>query len=425
MSLFRIIWANARQRWLSTLLTSFSVALGTALITAILLIKTGAEQRLAMGYSGFDMVVGAKGSPLQLVLNVVYHLDVSPGNIPWSMYEKLRADQRVTLAVPFAMGDSYAGHRIVGTSDEFLQKFHPAPGENFQLADGRWFHFSFDELREALADAKKGGEHHDHGEHAGGAYEAIVGATAAEETGLKTGSTFLAAHGVNADEESEHHHQPWTVVGILRPTGTPADRAIYINLDSFYRIEGHELPASGELSAIGLVLDGPLAALSLHKEINTTREAQATFPADQIRRLLGLVGNVNRILLVEAALIVIVSAIGTGLALFNSMKERRRDLAILRALGANRWTVCWIVLGEAGLISALGALAGGVAGHMVVALGASALRAAAGFAIPAWTIQGFEPIVLAGVWVVGALAGLGPALAAYRTDVAGHLSSSA
>ena len=131
MTLVRIIINNAKQRMLSTVLTSLSVAVGVALIIAILTIKLVSQERLRVGYSGFDLVVGAKGSPLQLVLNVVYNLDSSPGNIPYTLLEKLEKDERVKLVVPFAVGDNYKGFRIVGATDVFLKKFEPRMGEHF------------------------------------------------------------------------------------------------------------------------------------------------------------------------------------------------------------------------------------------------------------------------------------------------------
>src|SRR3989344_6370847 len=121
MTLARIILNNTRQRFLSAVLTSLSVAVGVALMIAILTIKIVSQERLRLGYSGFDLVVGSKGSPLQLVLNVIYHLDTSPGNIPFSVYEKLKKDPRVKFVVPFSVGDNYQGFRIVGTTDSFLK----------------------------------------------------------------------------------------------------------------------------------------------------------------------------------------------------------------------------------------------------------------------------------------------------------------
>lgn len=448
MTLIRIIYNNVRQRKLSTFLTSLSVGVGVALIIAILTIKLVAQDRLHLGYSGYDLVIGAKGSPLQLVLNVVYHLDVSPGNISYATYEKIKKDPRVKWAVPFAVGDNYKGFRIVGTTDEFLKEFQPREGESLGFVQGKPFTFSEAELKEAMAEAaerakegkgEKSSTHahhkdHHHDEHR--VAEAVFGAIAAQQTGLKVGDTFVATHGIQESEDAEKHEKsPWKVVGILKPTGTPMDRAIYINLDSFYHIEGHVIetdkgldhekkkePEVGEVSALAAKLRSPIHVLSLRKDIDATEGVQAAIPAQEIRKLLGIVGNVDRILLAQAVLIVLVSAMGTGLALFNSMNERRKDIAVMRALGARRNTMVTIIVGEAVLIAGLGSIVGLFLGHGVVHLAAPYVEMAVGVKIAAWEFRSFEALVFGGMMVLGGLAGMGPAISAYRTDVATNLS---
>ena len=294
MNLFKIVIKNMRQRALATWLTTLSVTLGVALTIAILLIRGGMQQRFEQSTLGYEMVVGAKGSPLQLVLNTVFNLDISPGNVSWKLFEQLRDDKRVKFAAPFAVGDNYKGFRIVGTTDAYLKEFDFAEGRKFRLAEGRVFNFDERALKEAFEEAaararervaRERGETpplppprpvHEHPETA----EAVIGATVAKETGLKIGQTFIAAHGVQDTAATEHHaHNPWTVVGILAPTQTACDRAIYINLDSFYHIEGHEIrqgkekeqakdndPEVGQISAIVLKLRSPLDALPLYRD---------------------------------------------------------------------------------------------------------------------------------------------------------------
>ena len=256
MNLMKIVIKNMRQRALATWLTGTSVALGVALAIAIILIKQGVQQRFEQGTVGYEMVVGAKGSPLQLVLNTVYNLDISPGNISWKLFEQLRADPRVKLAVPFSVGDNFHGFRIVGTTDAFFKDFEFELGQKPELASGRVFTFTETALKSAFQEADqraKEREARERGEEikpapvaegtpASRPFEAVIGSTVARETGLQIGQTFIAAHGVQPSAEAKQHTEnPWTVVGILAPTRTAADRAIYINLDSFYHIEGHEI----------------------------------------------------------------------------------------------------------------------------------------------------------------------------------------
>ncbi len=155
MNLMKIVIKNMRQRALATWLTGTSVALGVALAIAIILIKQGVQQRFEQGTVGYEMVVGAKGSPLQLVLNTVYNLDISPGNISWKLFEQLRADRRVKLAVPFSVGDNYHGFRIVGTTDAFFNDFEFEPGRKPELEGGRIFTFSESALKGAFLEAEQ------------------------------------------------------------------------------------------------------------------------------------------------------------------------------------------------------------------------------------------------------------------------------
>ena len=135
MTLARIIWNNTRQRKISSILTSLSVAVGVALVIAILTIRVVTQQRFQLGYSGYDMIVGAKGSSLQLVLNAVYQLDTSPGNVPFALYEKLKKDQRVVWAAPFSVGDNFQGFRLIGTSDVFLKNFEVQLDQKLELSE--------------------------------------------------------------------------------------------------------------------------------------------------------------------------------------------------------------------------------------------------------------------------------------------------
>jgi putative ABC transport system permease protein len=457
MNLVKIVTKNMRQRALATWLTGTSVALGVALAVAILLIKQGVQQRFEQGTLGYEMVVGAKGSPLQLVLNTVYNLDISPGNISWKMFEKLRDDKRVKLAVPFSVGDNYHGFRIVGTTDAFFKDFEFEPGRKPELADGRIFTFSESALKSAFQEADQRArerEAKERGEDVKPApeppsdtkerpFEAVIGSTVAAETGLKIGQTFIAAHGVQPSAEAkEHTENPWTVVGILKPTQTAVDRAIYINLDSFYHIEGHELrnpneaakpekpeekdndPDPGQVSSIVVKLNSPIFAFGLYRELNDRQDAMAAFPAAEIRKLFDIVGNIDRLLLAQAILILIVAAVSITVSIYNSMSERRREIAILRALGARRATIFSIVLLEAMTICLVGSAAGLIGGHLVVAAANGVLYKASGFIIPAFHVAPLEWYILVVAVVLGAISGLGPAWGAYRTDVAKNLAPS-
>ncbi len=435
MNLFKIVTKNMRQRALATTLTGISVALAVALTVAIVHIKRGMQQRFEQSTLGYEMVIGAKGSPLQLVLNTVFNLDISPGNIPWTLVEKLQADRRVKAAVPFSVGDNYRGFRIIGTTGAFGETF------GYKLAEGRWFTCSIEALRDAFKEAleysqeriakEKGDAPAKPAAHHHNAAEAVIGATVAQETGLRVGQKFIAAHGVEVSPNAEEHtDNPWTITGILAPTGTAVDRGLYINLDSFYHIEGHEVrdapkdndPDPGQVSAIALKLRSPIHAFPIYREINDGEEAMAAFPAVEVRKLFAIVGNIDRILLAQAILIGLVAGVAIAVSIYNSMSERRREIAILRALGARRGTIFAIVVLEAVAICAAGAVAGVAGGHLIVMVANAALRHVSGFTVAPLTMEVAELWVVAGSVALGALAGIGPAWRAYRTEVAENLA---
>ena len=439
MNRLKIVRKNMRQRSLATILTAVSVALAVALTVAIVHIKRGLEERFQQSSIGYEMVIGAKGSPLQLVLNTVFNLDISPGNIPWTLVEKLQADKRVKAVVPFSVGDNYRGFRIVGTTPAFAETF------GYRLAEGRWFHFSEAALHDAFQEAlehshervakEKGETPAPAAPHSPGVAEAVIGVTVARETGLRVGQTFIAAHGVEVSPNAEEHTaNPWTVTGVLAPTGTAVDRALYINLDSFYHIEGHELrdtgkpeekdndPDPGQVSAAAVKLRSPMHVFTLAREINDSTDAQAALPAMEIRKLFAIVGNIDRILLAQAILIGLVAGVAIAVSIYNSMSERRREIAILRALGARRGTIFSIVVLEAVAICALGAGVGVISGHLIVAGANAALRQVSGFAVSPWTWEPAEAWVIIGCVLLGAVAGVGPAWRAYRTEIAENLA---
>ncbi len=499
MNTFTLVLRNISQRALSVVLTGISVALGVALISATVEIRRQVEENFNQTSVGYEMIVGAKGSALQLVLNTVYQLGDPVGNIPYAVYARYRNHPMVSYAIPYGLGDNYKGFRIIGTTEEIFTKFNYKPNQTFELAEGRAF---------------KDGE----------LYAAVLGSEVARVLGLKIGDKFIATHGlqdVAEDVAMKHEHDPMTVVGILKPTYTVSDKAIYISLPTVWAIHeeereheqpeakndeqaqirkdaqtepqlvsresraeahhhdeaqpksaskatgesrtrhsdetalikhdeaahketaeakhsdgtahhegddhpdhhGHEkVPTEGDITAIIIKTKAPIFALQLYKIINSEPLAQAAIPTREIKSLFDIVGNINWAFLFITLLVIVVALIGVMVAIYNSLNERRRDIAIMRALGAHRTRIFGMITLEAMFIALLGAV-GGVVLSKILLLSLKGVvleRTGVELSVPIFNSGEMALILIVGA--VGALVGIIPAINAYRTDVARNLS---
>ena len=432
MNLFGIAWRNIRQRPLTSGLTALSLAFGVALVVATLVTGSLVQRAFESGSGlGYNMIVGAKGSPLQLVLNTVYFISRPIENVGWDFYEEfLPASRRADgidgkyaastgVAVPTCMGDYYRSFRVVGTNADFFGRLTRGDGEPFRFTSG-----------ENFRDADF--------------FAGVIGATVAETLGLKVGDPFSPTHG--ADDGKVH--DPFKVVGILERTWTPIDRGVFVNMEGFYLQDGHAKPlpdgvepeapqapapdgparlpaAQREVTAILLEtaslpgLPPELTAMGLRTAINEGGEAQAALPVAEIRQLLDLfVRPLELVLLLVTGLVVLVSALGILISMVGSSLERSRDVAIMRALGARRGHVLATVLIEAVLLAVGGGLAGWVLGHAIVAVIGPWIAANAGVRAGFFSSAPVAEALLVPFLVLLAIAAAPlPALAAYRTDV--------
>lgn len=399
MTVGLIVRRSLRQHALSTAVTAGSIALATGLLLAVWVVKEQAQRTFATASSSFDAVLGARGSKLQLVLSAVFHLESSPGNLAWEDFLEIQKHPGVALAVPLATGDNYRGWRVVGTLPEFFERAEPTPGRRFQLAKGeRWFD---PELREA-----------------------VVGSYAARKLGLRVGDEFQPHHGLAFDAEAQHE-EVYVVVGVLEPSNTPADRVIWIPLEGVQWMGGHDPKAVTEISAVLVKLKGDgLTGFQLDQQYNKlgNRLTFAWPVGAVVADLFGKIGWFDRVLGIVAWLVVLVAVASVLASIYNSMNERRRELAILRALGARRLTLSSVVVLEAAAIAALGTLGGFAVYALIMAVVGSVLQAQTGVRLDLFA---WEPILVqAPVLVValGAFSGLLPAIKAYRTDVAETLT---
>jgi putative ABC transport system permease protein len=350
LSLTSMVWRHLWARPLTTALNLLLLTLGFAAMSSMLLVQQQAERQFQQDLAGIDLVVGAKGSPLQLMLSGVFHLDAPTGNIPASALPQLQAHPMVAQVVPLALGDTAQGFRIVGTTADYLSLY----GAN--LAQGQW-------RQQAM--------------------QTVVGATVARQLGWQVGQTFHGSHGLGEGGQTHADHA-FTVAGVLAPTGTVLDRLILTPVDSVWALhdhhdqpeeqheEHHDEPEvthddeDHQLTVLLVRYRSPLAAISLPRWINEQTSLQAASPALEAARLFNLLGVGVALLQGFAVVMLAVAALSVFMALSQAVQERQPDLATLRMLGASPWRIASMVLGEALALAALGVCLGLLGGHLLV-----------------------------------------------------------
>lgn len=442
MSLFRLALANLNLSRLSSAMNVILLALGTASIATLLLASAELSSALTRNAAGIDLVIGAKGSPLQLVLAGVYHADVPPGNIPLAEMNRWQRHPMVKRAIPISIGDSFNGYRIVGTTLDFASLY------DAELLAGEYWHAPF---------------------------QAVIGSQVAATTNLTIGSQFDGVHGLT-DGGDRHEQSSYQVVGQLVKTGSVLDRLVFTSLESVWQMHGdhrardhsqekafasehedshehkdehqdqreeahehenerrqenasnasadfsnHE--ADREITMILIKFSSPLGMLTLPREVNETSSLQAAAPALEIARLVQVVGVGLNWLNAFAAILVLSAALSILAALYASLRARRQGLAVLRCLGATRWELFYLLYIEGMLLTIAGTCLGLVLAHGGMTLLGIVLGAGQGLVLSGWTWASGEFLLVVGMLLVGALTALLPALQAYRTNVAATLTS--
>ncbi|MEM6493139.1 MAG: FtsX-like permease family protein [Pseudomonadota bacterium] len=405
------------------------LAISVAMLVLLVQFGTQASERFERDAREVDLVVGAKGSPLQLILSSVFHIDQPTGNVPYSSLELLRRDPAVARAVPLALGDNFRGYRIVGTDESFADLYKT------QIASGEAF------------DAP---------------YEAVLGAKVAAQTGARLGQRFIGSHGLQEDESGDqgHDHAPFKTVGILAPTGTVVDRLILTSYESVWDVHGIEhdhdhdhgdghdhddeeapaaMGANGEGSAILQAqtdgLDPELTALlvtyrnasgavRIPSLINRQTEMQSAVPANETARLLELVGASLDGIRVFAWMLALTGGLAIFVALLNMARSREGDLALLRVMGATRVQVFATILMEGVITAAIGAVLGWLLAHALIVVAKSRFATLADLGLEAWSILPIEAALMASVLGIGAIAALLPAWRVFNLDPARVLARS-
>lgn len=405
--------ASIRSRPLHAALCTAAVAAGITLLCAVFLFSQAVASGFSRNAAGIDMIVGTKGSPLQLVLSSIYHADIPAGNIDMHEYEELKRNSHVRQAIPLALGDSYKGFRMVGSTADYLKLY------NAEFADGKAFAAPF---------------------------EAVAGA----DTGLKVGDKFAVSHGFSADSDDVHDAYIYHVSGVLKPTGTVLDKLLTTQVESVQQLHAaghdhnhdeaeHEDEASDEehhhghegeadmahqITAVILKVRSPVDLMNLPRQINSDSNIMAAVPSYEMARFTKSLGIGRKLIVVLGAGFVILSSLMLLASLASGLALRRYDLAVLRVLGASPRRLSATVIAESLLISSIGALIGIVLGHLLAYSAILSIESLRGLVLPETVLiprkmdAGFLLIGL----VAGLLASFVPSITAARTDIAGLLA---
>jgi putative ABC transport system permease protein len=428
MNLLTLSWKYLSFRPLSTGLNSILLAFGLAIITVLLLVQHQFEQKMTRNAAGIDLVVGAKGSPLQLILSSVYHIDFPTGNIKMEEAQRISRSRLVKQVIPLALGDNVQGLRILGTNHDYLDLY------GVKFAAGKAWEKPF---------------------------EVTLGAESAQILGLKLGDSFSGSHGISVGSH-DHDQHAFTVTGILAPSGKVVDRLVLTSIESVWYTHDEESKAEPDTTAQGeeeplaveegpeLGMDphlqpvtargfpitdqdrevttllvryrNPMAAIQLPRMINSGTSMQAASPAFEMSRLFELLGVGISLLQGLAIALVVIAGLSIFIALYNSLKERKYDLAILRTLGASRGQLVGLVFLEGISLTILGALLGIAFGHGFLALIVELTSQELVSLVDPWVFITEELLIFGYALAVGIVASLIPAWSAYQTSIAKQLT---
>lgn len=424
MNLLTLSWKNLFHKPLAFILSLTLFALGTGLVSLLLLVNRQLEDKFEKNLAGIDLVIGAKGSPLQLILSAMYHIDAPTGNIPISEARAFLNPRHpfIQTAVPLSLGDSYRGFRIVGTNSSFLDLYQA------QIEKGRLFE---------------------------NVMEVVAGATVAQRLHLKIGDTFYSAHGLSDDKDLEHRDAgTFVLCGILRPTGSVTDQLLLTPTQSIWAVHEHALLAAPEAAPAekeehhGVDPENPtdinrpliafpdksitsilirfkgrnIQTLNMQRAINENTGLQAATPAIEITRLYSLLGVGADALRWLAFIIIGVSGLSIFISLYASLKERRYEMALMRTMGAAPARLFAMIILEGLLIAVFGYLCGMVLSHGGMFLLADFMQDAYRYTFSGALFLQEEGYLLLGALGVGFLAAIIPAIQAGNTDIHQTLS---
>jgi putative ABC transport system permease protein len=412
-----LAWRSVWARRATALLTILSIATATLLFLGVENLRQGARASFERTISGTDLIVGARSSSINLVLYSVFQLGDPTNNITWETAQQIASRSDVDWMVPISLGDSHRGYRVMGTTRDYFARYQYAGGQSLVFAEGQ----AFDDL-----------------------FDVVVGAQVARDLDYKIGDTIILSHGVGATSFVNHENTPFRISGLLAPTGTPVDRSVVTSLGAIEAIHagwqnGTPTPMSRginpdrlrqldmqpeSVTALLIGATSRVQVLRLQRDLNTYRQEplQAVIPGVALSQLWNIVSVVERALAVVSGFVILVGLVGILSAILTTLNERRREMSILRAVGARGRTILGLLVSEAALIACLGAVMGVVVLYGGLSVFGPTLEARFGIS-PARALPGlFDLYVVLGLTVTAALLGLIPAISAMRRSVADGLA---
>lgn len=403
MNIVRLSLANLRYRALASFFNVLTLALGIALIVTLLHLSEQVSQRFERDLQGIDLVVGAKGSPIQLIMSSVFHLDIPNGNIPLAEAQKIENYPLVKTAIPIALGDNYNGFHIVGTMPDYITHY------DGKMASGRVYDKQM---------------------------EAVLGSIVAEKYHLKVGDKIIGAHGL-VNSNDLHTNFPYSIVGILKPTGSVIDRLVLTPVESVWHV--HEKPdpdnpeeiaykkahPEKEITSLLITYKTPMAAVVMPRMVDKSSSMQAASPAFETARLFKLIGVGSDAIEMFAGVLMAIAAAGFFVTLWSAVAERRYDIALMRSLGATRSRIFAAVLTEGLTLGALGTALGLFLGHAFAYMAQLWIENTRHMSLVGVGFLPYEGYIIVIALAISAVAAAIPALTAYRINVASILSRGA
>jgi putative ABC transport system permease protein len=406
----KLAWKSLLNRKTTALLTILTVAISVILLMGVERIRTQAKSSFANTISGTDLIVGGRSGQVNLLLYSVFRIGNATNNIDWKSFEEFSNHRAVKWAIPISLGDSHRGFRVMGTNHSYFEHYQYGQKQHLSLSKGE----EFDSL-----------------------FEAVIGSEVAKKLGYDIGTEMIIAHGISDVGFSRHENTPFKVVGILAPTGTPVDKTVHVSLEAIEAIHvGWESGANlgnnpskeqllemdfhpKQITAMMIGLKSKIQTFALQRQINTYKQEplSAILPGIALHELWGMMSVAEQALLIVSVFVVVAGLMGMLSSLLTSLQERRREMAILRAMGARPRHVFVLLISEATVLTTIGIICGVGGMYAMLAVAAPIITSNYGINIALSGISSHEWMLLGFVQLAGIIIGFFPALRAYRQSL--------